>query len=281
MEKDSTKEKELIALLRQDAKQGWLFFVNEYSNIILQTIRKFAFDYDECMEIYVLTCEKLSGKNCSRLKQFKGEGEFGKCQFTTWLIATVINFARQWLRQKKGRKRLFEAVKQLSEFDQHIFDLYYWQNYQQSEIVEILSNRSDNRITEVDVYRSLNRIRDCLTRKNRWKIITGLFRRSSPLSIDSAIDEHGESYELQKALENESNPELQYVNKEFSNLIRKAIQALPEEERNILKLRFEKNLSAREIAFILKIDKYKNVYIKLEAILEKVKADLKENGFHF
>lgn len=272
-------DEELIALLHNDTKQGWILFLEQYSNTILRTIRQFSFDYDECMEIYVYVCEKLSQKNCARLKQFKGEGNFGKCQFSTWLIASVLNFCRQWLRQTTGRKRLFEAIKHLSQPDQTIFNLYYWQGYQQSEIAEILSNQSKNQITEAEVYQGLLRINATLTKKNKWKMIVGLLRRMPPLSIDSFIEEGGEIYDFQKSIEVEAGPEKDYDKAELSELIKKALKHLSEEELNILRLKFENNLSAREIALVLKIEKYKNVYLKLEAIIDKIKNYLEDNGY--
>lgn len=262
---------EFLKLLEIKQVEGWRLFLEQYTETILRVVHRFSFDYDESMEIYVYVCEKMSANNCARLKQFRGEGQNGHCAFPTWLITTVINFCRAWIREKKGRRRLFEAIKNLSKFDQMVFELYYWQNYNESEIIEILKTRYSNQRTAFQIHQSLQRIHLALTQKNKWKIVSALLRRIPTLSLDQLLEEHGEKFETLQENYVISSPD-ELLDQEYSqNAIQEAFNTLTMEEQQLLRLRFERGLSAREISKILNISKYKIIYQKLAAIIEKIK----------
>jgi DNA-directed RNA polymerase specialized sigma subunit len=234
---------------------GWRLFLEQYTETILCTIRRFSFDYDETMEIYVYVCEKLAENNCARLKQFRGEGQNGHCAFPTWLIATVINFCRAWIRGKKGRRRLVEAVKNLSAFDQTVFELYYWKNYNESEINEMLKTRHSNQISPLQIDQSLQRINQVLTQKNKWKIVSALLRRIPTLSLEQLLEERGEKFEVHQEDQLASSPHELLEQTYSQNVIQEAFDNLTLEEQQLLRLRFERGLSACEISQILNITK--------------------------
>ncbi|GEM_PF-1485362 len=268
-----------LRLLATNQAEGWRLFLDQFSETILRTIRRFSFDYDESMEIYVNICEKLSENNFSRLKQFRGEGQGGHCTFPTWLITTVINFCRAWIRQKKGRRRLFEAVKNLSKFDQAVFELYYWQNYNENEINELLKTRFAVQITPLQIHQSLQQINQVITQKNKWKIVSSLLRRIPTISLEQLYEEQGEKFEIQPESPALADPEEHLEQTHSQNLFYQAFQQLTTEEKQLLRLRFERGLSGREIGAVLNIDKHKIIYQKLTRIIKKLKNFLNDNEF--
>lgn len=278
MRKNQEENLEFIALLRNEQPEGWTLFLEQYSQTILRTIHRFSFDYDEIMEIYVYACEKLAENDFFRVKQFRGVGLSGKATFNTWLVSTTINFCRAWVRQKKGRRRLFEAIKNLAELDQKVFDLYYWQNFSENEIIEILNLKHDFRLTPIDVHQSIQRINQALTEKNKWKIVSNLLRNYPTLSLEKLIEEQGDSFINNREYEWNENPEFSFEKKDTESILNKAFQQLTQEERDLLRLRFQKELSAREIGEILKIEKYKKVYSKIDSALGKIKTYLEISG---
>ncbi|MBN2092196.1 sigma-70 family RNA polymerase sigma factor [candidate division KSB1 bacterium] len=268
-----------LQLLKTEQSEGWQLFLKQYTETILRAIRRFSFDYDESMEIYIYVCEKLAENNCARLKQFRGEGHKGQCTFPTWLITTVINFCRAWIRLKKGRRRLFEAVKNLSKFDQTVFELYYWQNYNESEINELLNTKSATQITPLKIHHSLQQINQVLTQKNKWKIVSALLRRIPTLSLEQLYDEHGEKLEIKEDNPAISGPDELLEQTYRQNLLHQAFNNLTAEEQQLLRLRFERDLSGREIGEVLNINKHKVIYQKLATIIEKIRNYLDTHEF--
>jgi len=61
--------------------------------------------------------------------------------------------------------------------------------------------------------------------------------------------------------------------------LREQIQALPDEERVAIRLRFERGMKAREIAQVLGIRNYKRVYEIQGRGLEKLARQLQDKGF--
>jgi len=269
-----------LRLLHKNQKKGWTLFLEQYSQDILQTIRRCCFDYDECMEIYVYVCEKLSENNCSKLKQFRGEGKYGRSYFSTWLVTTTINFCRAWVRQKKGRRRLFESIKELPKLDQTVFELYYWQGYQATEILELLKIEYSPSLTPLDIHQSLQRLNQALSEKNKWKIVSTLLRNQPDLSIEKLTEEYGDKFESKRSTDFNENPESAFENQYAESLIRAAFQTLSADEQRLLRLRFEKGLSARRIGQLLKISRYKIVYSKIENATEKIRSYLQQKGYH-
>lgn len=265
-------------LIRKNKHQGWILFIERYSSTILQTVRRCAFDYDETMEIYVYTAEKLSENNCARLKQFRGVGRNGQANFTTWLVTLVINFCRAWVRQKKGRKRLFEAIKALGKLDQKIFDLYFWQGYSEQDIVQLLDTEAPEKITPIHVHQSLQRINRVLTQKNKWKIVTRLLRSTPMLSMEQILDEQGDVIELNREFEKKGNPETELEFKNFEMSLVEAMAQLSRAEQRLLTLRFQKGLTIREIALLMDVQNYKILYRRIENVVEKIRHHLKSTG---
>src|ERR1700747_2011071 len=90
-------------------------------------------DRDEVMEVYVLICERLSERRFERLKtQDAARGSIGG-----WLAVLARHAAVDWIRSRKGRRRLFQAVRNLSPLDQRVFEHYYWDERTPGEIAGI------------------------------------------------------------------------------------------------------------------------------------------------
>src|SRR6266567_4642593 len=97
----------LRVLMRSDPARGWRSFVDQYTPLILGLIRRGGIhDRDEMMEVYVLVCGQLSARGFERLKsQDAARGSIGG-----WLAVLTRHAIVDWVRSRKGRRRLFQAV---------------------------------------------------------------------------------------------------------------------------------------------------------------------------
>src|SRR5439155_4713598 len=77
---------------------------------------------DEAMDVYLRVCEHLAADGCARLRRY----DPARGTLASWLNVVVQRVVVDWVRSKKGRRRLFASVKALSAFDREVFELHYW-----------------------------------------------------------------------------------------------------------------------------------------------------------
>jgi DNA-directed RNA polymerase specialized sigma24 family protein len=255
-----------VAAVQENGSAAWPQFLEHYSGFILTCIRRYTGDDDERMDIYVHVCERLVADDCRRLSQFRGHGRRGECKFTTWLAAVVYNLAREWIRTSRGRRRLFRSVRELSRTDRLVFRYYFWEGYSRDQIAMVLRSRGRRSCDVSDVSQRLASIERKLSRDHRWRLVTSLLRSAGPLSIDQphAVVGDGPPLEI---------PDVQ------EGGVARLLEELPQEERAAVKLRFERGLTAKEVAVVLGIRNYKRVYEIQGRALAKLAESLGDEGF--
>ena len=269
-----------VAAVASHGAKAWPEFILHYSPFILSCIRRFATDHDERMEIYVHVCRRLVDDDCRRIRHYRGMGDFGPCKFSTWLAAVVFNLAREWIRSSRGRRRLFRSLTDLGRTDRLVFQYYFWEGYSLVQIARLLQSKEHLNCGVVEVIDRLAAIERLLTRDHRWRLVTSLLRSARPASIDRPRTVAGEeiSFEVPDDREDSS---CHLGRDEAYGALRELIGTLPDEERLALRLRFERGLSAREIAIALGLNNYKRVYEIQGRALSRLSTGIRELGFEF
>ena len=269
-----------LAAVVSDGAEAWPDFIRHYSPFILTCIRRFAADHDEQMEIYVHVCHRLADDDCRRIRQYRGTGDLGRCKFTTWLAAVIFNLAREWIRSTRGRRRLFRSLQDLGRTDRLVFQYYFWEGYSLAQIARLLRSKEHLDCRIVDVVERLAAIERLLTRDHRWRLVTSLLRSSSPVSIDRPRTVVGE--EISFEVPDDRGDSSTHLGKdEAYGVLQELIGALPDDERLAIRLRFERGLSAKEIATALGFNNYKRVYEIQGRALSRLSEGLRERGFEF
>ena len=267
-----------VAAVMENGSRAFPGFLREYTPFILSCIRRFAADPDERMEIYVHVCERLAADDCRRIRQYRGAGRLGACKFSTWLAAVVFNLSREWIRSARGRRRLFGSIQGLSRTNRLIFRYYFWDGYSRGQIATLLRMKNHTKCTVGEVTERLAEIEKHLTKDHKWRLVTGLLRSSGPISIDKPRAVVGEESGLDLPDRREDSG--RWLEREDANeRLRGLVAQLPDEERLAIVLRFERGLSAREIAAALGIRNHKRVYEIQGRAMGKLLEGLKNQGF--
>src|SRR5437588_8764884 len=104
----------LRELLARDPAAGWNAFIDEHTPLLLALIEQAGMTRrDEAMELYLKVCERLSADDCARLR--RRDPAVGSLQ--AWLATVTRHVLVDWVRSKRGRRRLFRSVKALSTSD--------------------------------------------------------------------------------------------------------------------------------------------------------------------
>ena len=214
----------LRALIRSDPDAGWRAFIDQYTPLLIGLIRRAGVtDRDETMEVYVLICERLSERRYERLKAQDGaRGSIGG-----WLAVVARHAVVDWIRSRKGRRRIFQSVQKLSESDQRVFELYYWDERTPGEIAEM--QRSDL----PSVLDALDRVQAVLSDRHRAELLSLAFRSKAPVPID-------ETDAAETVADPAPDPE---SNARFES----ALRALPAEDAAIVRLKYIEGLTNSDI----------------------------------
>lgn len=269
-----------VAAVASTGAKAWPEFILHYSPFILSCIRRFAADHDERMEIYVHVCQRLADDDCRRIRQYRGMGDLGPCKFSTWLAAVTFNLAREWIRSTRGRRRLFRSLSDLGRTDRLVFQYYFWEGYSLLQIARLLQSKIHLDCGVTEVIERLAAIERLLTRDHRWRLVTSLLRSARPVSIDRPRTVVGEEISFDVP-DDRADSSHHLGRDEAYGVLQELIGTLPDEERLALRMRFERGLSAREIAIALGLNNYKRVYEIQGRALSRLATELRERGFEF
>jgi DNA-directed RNA polymerase specialized sigma24 family protein len=222
----SLSDDALRTLIRTDPGAGWRAFIDQYTPLIVGLIRKAGLtDRDETMDVYVSVCERLSANGFERLlTQDASRGSIGG-----WLAVLTRHAAVDWIRSKKGRRRLFQGVRNLPPFDQRIFELYYWDELGPGEISEIVGAGL------ATVLESLERIQSTMTDRHRGELLALAMRSKPPVPFDDT--------DADRIADARMDPETAMRIVQTYERFEGALRSLPAEDAAIVRLKYVEGLS--------------------------------------
>lgn len=233
---------------------AWEAFLCRFSNLILKVVWQFEQDYDEAMEKYLFVCRKLAENDFGRLRRFQISGEKSP-RFTTWLAAVANNLCIDFHRSRHGRRQLPRKLLRLSAFDREIFRLYYWKGRSHEEIEARYADKSGE--GHAHVSDALSRIQDLITGRSR--------ATDKPMIIP--LDENDP-----RLVSEEPDIEMEEVRQWLSRWL----DALTDQERVIIRLRFWEDMKGPEIAEAMRISPEEKVYPLLQKALDHLREQAGE-----
>jgi len=256
-------EQILNELTSHDPEQAWGDFIEEYSTLIYQVICHFEPDTEKASDCFQFVCEQLIKNRFRRLRQFKVGGA---AKFSTWLRAVVRNLCVDWHRKETGRPRPFKSIAKLSAFDQRVFQLLYERGVTTEEGLRLLIP-SFPHTTEEAVAESKQRIETGLTQQQRWLLNTRVARSQEALFTTDLDEVHA------NVPDPRPNPEAEAIlNERRRNLVRKLNRLTPQ-DRLLVRLRFEQELTLDQIAKLTDLGNAQRVDRQLKQILLQLRGD--------
>jgi RNA polymerase sigma factor (sigma-70 family) len=159
-----------------------------------------------------------------------------------------------------------------------VFKYYFWEGYSIGQIAMLLRSRGRRACDAAEVSQRLSSIERQLNSDHRWRLVTALLRSAGPISLDTPHAVVGDGPPLEIADEREGGME-RFERSEARRLLRYLIDELPHEERTAVKLRFDRGMTARQVAAVLGIRNYKRVYEIQGHALSKIAQGLRKRGF--
>jgi RNA polymerase sigma factor (sigma-70 family) len=237
---DDTIRELLERLSSGRVDSAWSEFLARYSPLIMHVVRRHEVNEDRASECFIHVCGALSDDGFRRLRSFRPGGP---ARFRTWLMAVVSNLCVDWRRREQGRGRPPRSVSRLSELEQQVYRCIYVRGMSRTQCLGVLLPRYPD-LTEQQVADINGRLFALLTPSQRWQLSV----RKPTLKPIPWGDESAEDDPAWQLEEPGAGPgELAEVSQEL-RLLRDAMARLPPEQRLLLRLRYEQDLTLAEVA---------------------------------
>ena len=221
----------------------------------------FEKDEDHVADCLLFVCEKLCRNRFRRLRRYQVNGP---ATFATWLHAVVRNLCLDWHRKEFGRHRVSQSIARLSTVDQAVFRCSYDQGMSSEGTFVSLRPRFP-RLTREMVEDSLERIRNSLTHRQLWLLSLRMRgyeaqRRHSELSSQIPAPD--------------ADPETLASLNERREVLRRAVARLPGDDRLLLRLRFEQDLTLQQVANIMRLGDTQRVDRRIRDVLTRLRKEM-------
>jgi RNA polymerase sigma factor (sigma-70 family) len=255
----------LDGLRSSNASDAWVEFLQSYGPVLYQTARTYTSSQDSAADCYVHVCEQLAQNHFRRLLKFNPKG---RASFTTWLRVVARNLCFDWHRTRSGRNRPFKSVEGFSPLELEIYRWRFAQGASQYETLQQLGPRFPG-VSLDEVCAVEGRLHKSLTSRQRWILSA---RRQSEISTTIAVAGEEGNLEVPDVRDQQPDTETQLINREAHKKLQSSLALLPPEERLLLQLRFEHDLSLDEVARLCNLGDGQRVHRKLGAVLTKLRS---------
>lgn len=260
----------LIEAISSGSVPAWHRFIHRYSGLIYSIVRRHLIteDEDEIRSVFV---DILKAFYDGELELYRGDAPL-----SSWLIVSARSRAVDAARKRHGRIRPPEGYDKLGSIDKKVWQLFYMDGLPIEIVIHTLAWMGLS--TDVDqILKSIQRIERTISRRYLEK-----------LDEESKGKKFGAGsipllrYMVQQRMDYEERSETGAADCELaeqevfenSNRLRELVSALPEEEREIIFLRFERGMSARKMAAELGINSSRRVYTLINNILKKLRRGM-------
>ena len=265
---------ELVESISSGSITAWHRFINRYSGLIYSIVRRHLLteDEDEIRSVYVDILKTLYE---GELEKYRGEAPLA-----TWLIVSTRSRTIDAARKRHGRIRTPAGYDRLSGFDKKVFQLFYIDRLPLEIVVHTLDWNGLSTNVD-DIVGSVHRIESTLGQRylRRLDEEHGA-RKFGPGSISTLKYLIGQRVEFEErsAAGRADQPLLEEQVHETARRLREAVAGLPPEERELVRLRFERGLSAREISEKLELGGQRRAYTLIDKVVRKLRRSLRSGG---
>jgi DNA-directed RNA polymerase specialized sigma24 family protein len=245
--------------------EAWHAFVLRYSGLIYSVVRRYLFDDEDARTVYVDVLERLYRGTLATFE--------GRSALSTWLVLVTRTTALDFLRKRFGRREIPSALKRLSRQEQEIFRRYYLDGMS-FEALRHWAGREGKALSPGQLAEILRRIEERVDRRMLRRMAYNLHASSVGAAsgrLLEFLDHH--RLELETAGRTQT-PEAALMEKEAQRNaaeVRRLLEKLPEEERQILSLRFDRGWTAARIAEELGLESPRRAYTMIERGLRQLR----------
>jgi RNA polymerase sigma factor (sigma-70 family) len=224
---------------------AWREFLERYSPLIMHIVRRYESDHGQVTDCYLHACSELSNDGFRRLLRYRPGGA---AKFQTWLSAVVANLCIDWRRKQRGRFRPVEAIASLPELDRLVYRQIYVRGFSREECLHSLQARYPA-LTGPQLADINSRIFSLLTPQQRWQLSV---RSADMMSLDQSswFDPDEATWQVEDP---GLGPAEHSEREQQFRQLEAAMAKLPAQQRLMLRLRYQQNLTLEEVARLMRL----------------------------
>lgn len=228
--------------------------VDLVDRVLASTGRRFALRPHEVEEFAGWARLRLIDDDYATLRKFRGEA-----RFSTYLVTVVRRLAKDWIIARRGKWRPSTAARRLGTAAVRLEVLISFDGRTTEEAVETLKRNEGVRASRQELYRLAEELPYHPPRRHYGG--EGLERMPADASTDERALDH----------ERESRAE------EVEEALARALAGLDDEDRLILQMRFEQDVTVASIARTLGLDQ-RRLYTRVHRLTGELRRALESDG---
>lgn len=260
-----SQDLELVRRILDGSQDAWEQFIFRYSGLIHAVVRRYLFDPEQVRDVYVDVLGRLYD---GRLNTYEG-----RSALSTWLVLVARSVALDHLRRRFGRREVPGGIQRLHKRDQRIFQLYYVDGLSFDAVRHWMAEHGEA-IGAQELAAALERIENCIDNRTLRRIVYDLHAPSVGAASGRMMEFLDWHRDRQERLRRERNPEQLLIEKEARATVERVqelLAELPEEERRVLTLRFDRRLTAVQIAAEMGFESPRRSYTVIEKGLRRLR----------
>jgi len=257
----------LEGLRSSNSWDAWAEFLEHYSPVLFQTARACTDNEDAAADCYLHICQQLAHNRFRRLMKFKPEGS---ANFLTWLRVVARNLCFDWYRSSLGRQRPFKSVQCLSLLEREVYRCRIERGFSEGKTLEELQATFPG-VNPAELSSIEDRIQSSLSSRQQWILST---RHQPTVSQTVALLGEETGQDAIDVADQRPDQESQMLTQQEQAQLQKCVARLPSDERLLLQLRFEQELSLGEISRLMGLGDAQRVHRRLAAILGKLRVGM-------
>jgi len=251
---DHADDLALAAAVLAGDEAAWHRFVDQKCGIVLAVLRRYLFDEDEVRTVWV---DVLARLRRGGLAQYAG-----RSALTTWLVLVARGAAADRLRRRFGRREDPAGLDDLSARERQVFRLYCVEGLDYED-VRLRLRESGELGPDESLAEILAAIEDRLSSRTLRRIAWDLHAASTGAASGRLLEytDHVRAEAARRSAA--AGPEADLLAAETARTlarIAELVAALPDEERRVIELRFDRGWTADEVAAELGLAGRRRVY---------------------
>jgi DNA-directed RNA polymerase specialized sigma24 family protein len=259
----------LIEMVLGGSTVHWHAFVDRYAGLIYSVVRRQLFVEDED-EVRTVFADILEALYRGKLAEFRGNSEL-----STWLIVVSRGKALDHLRHLQGRRKSPQGYDTLSPFEREVFRLHHVEGLGFDAVIHSLQSAGMPANAEMIAHAVL-KIEGTLDRHYLRRLESDA--KAPALGVVSGrLLEFMNHLDIQRerADDDPAGGMLDHdATQRMAARVRELLAGLSDEEREIVRLRYEEGWTAQRIAEEKGLAGQRRVYTILDGVLRKLRRGL-------
>ncbi len=255
----------LIEMILGGSTAHWHAFVDRYAGLIYSVIRRQLFAEDED-DVRTVFADVLDALYRGKLAEFRGSSEL-----STWLIVVSRGKALDHLRHIQGRRKHPQGWDDLTQFERLVFKFHFVEGLRFDAVIQSLHSAGMTTNAEA-VAHAVLKIEGCIDKHYLRRLESDA--KAPALGVVS-----GRLLDYMKHMEFERDRKEEDPDEGFSrddvekmaSRVRELLADLSDEEREVVRLRYEEGWTAQRIAEERGLAGQRKVYTILDGAMRKLR----------